>query len=185
LRCLGLEDIREALREQLQQLPLYLQRPESESRVLDGHDGGNKSTVIREIEVPMEINVKSLTTVSHLIRFVEAPFTGLLSWGGGGSTEVEKRRAKWGDKYESENKKINQILSSYCCAKFSLMSADMELGSKQELGKKAQAYIEQKEGNYSGLYNSELSQLHYAAYKASGWCGVARSVFEEAENSKS
>ncbi len=106
----------------------------------------------------------------QLLEYVEADITGLLHWGGAPHSSF--RKEKWGSKFDTENRKLNQILSSYCYVKFSSMGNNDELGSKQELGQKAQATIKRNDKKME-FFNEALASSYADVLKNGGWHGVA------------
>jgi hypothetical protein len=162
---LSIDDLRFRIREQLENFPQSLFESNSETPSEPHREAGGAI-----VEVPSSINVASIKTVRQLLEFVEADLTGLLHWGGASHSSV--RKEKWGGKFETENRKLNQLLSSYCYVKFISMSHDDELGSKQELGQKAQATIKRNDKKLE-LFNEALASLYADVLKIGGWHGVA------------
>lgn len=128
------------------------------------------------VTVKASMSVSSIKTVAELCHFVEAKGTGLIYWGG--TDHVALRQAAWGDSFASENRKISQVLGSYCFIKFDSWEGDRELGSKQGLSEKASATLTQKPpGNvYEGLFNKALSVKYEAEFSRRGWYGVAQAL---------
>ena len=107
--------------------------------------------------------------------FVEADVSGLLHWGG--ASHAALRKAKWGEKYEAENRKLNPILSAYCFVKFINMGEANELGNKQELGKRALATIVLNDEK-KDLFDPQLAALYSEVLKSvgGGWHAVAQKL---------
>lgn len=128
------------------------------------------------LTVKASMSVSSIKTVADLCHFVEAKGTGLIYWGG--ADHVALRQAAWGDSFASENRKISQVLGSYCFIKFDSWEGGRELGSKQGLSEKASATLTQKPPDhvYEGLFNKALSVKYEAEFSRRGWYGVAQAL---------
>ena len=130
----------------------------------------------KDVIVPETINIQSIKTAGDIVQFVEHDVKGLVHWGGGSKVHVEARKKIWGDKYESENRKINQILSSYCYVKFASMDILTMLGNKQVLGRQAKAKIDDPKASANGNI-SENDFIRYSlAHKTGGWHSVVEAL---------
>ena len=124
------------------------------------------------VDVPSTIDVSKLKTTSDLRFFVENSQNGLLLWGG--ALHSNLRKVKWQGRFATENRRLNQILSSYCYVRF--VNFDGAVVNKQELGKKARAVLIQQEGDLAKHYDSVLSTKYLNIYEKDGWYGVAAAI---------
>jgi len=139
----------------------------------------------RDIIVPETINIQSIKTAGDIVQFVEDGVKGLVHWGGGSKVHVEARKKIWADKYESENRKINQILSSYCYVKFTSMDQLTTLGNKQVLGKQAKAKIDDPRASANEKITENDFIRYSIAHKTGGWHNVVEALLDVSVSSSS
>ena len=139
----------------------------------------------RHVIVPETINIEAMKTAGDLIKFVEDDVKGLVHWGGGSKVHVEARKKIWLDKYPSENRKINQILSSYCFVKFTSMDLHTTIANKQLLGKQAGAKIDDPIGSANEKFSVNNFTQYSALHKTGGWHSVVEALLGISSSSSS
>jgi len=166
------DEMRSEMKKLLETLPAWLKNATEVPR----NAAADSIPPKRDVIVPETINIQSIKTAGDIVQFVEEAVKGLVHWGGGSKVHVEARKKIWAGKYESENRKINQILSSYCYVKFTMMDLCTTLGNKQELGKQAKIKIDDPKGS-ANEKNSENDFTRYSlAHKTGGWHSVVEAV---------